>query len=276
MTKANILELISEINCKQVELKQELFDNCDGLISIKGLEWIKNGLSERAFNPESINDLCLSYSLEDSKLNVICGEFTFSCKAYCFDGKSTFLMKDLREAEGSGVEMMQDIIIEKMLSDKRAKKAFGIVTDNQKIQEIVSQLSDLADAKAKALKELAKNHECITFTKKDLKEQIIQSSIEGEELRAGFDIEYLSYLYQIVIKNNGRFPFVCKARLVSEDAHQNSPTDDYSVIKTSYADIRQGKGGAEKKVFNALVDMATEPYWTEVKVAETRIDDLIK
>lgn len=275
MNKINILGIIGDINSEQIALKQELI-NCDGLVSFKGLEWVRKGLKERSFNPDTVNNLDISYSLEDSRINIVCGDFTFSCTAYCFDGKSTFLMKDLRKAEGSGVEMMKDIIIDKILSDKKKNNEIGFAKNSEKFQKIVDQLSELSYEKTKALKELAKNHECVLFTKKDLKEQIIASSVEGEELRSSFDIEYLSYLNQIAVKNNESYPFVCKAKIISEEPYKKSSIDDYSDIATSFAEIRKGKGGAEKKMFYALVNMFTEPYWGSTKNAVAQSKNLIK
>lgn len=260
MNKEQLVKRIAELKQTELMLKQELLKK-DGQIIFMGLDWIKEGLQDRSFDKtKPFKDLSIGYSSKHNRLTFLCDGIRFSCTAYCYDKVTVFFMEDVRKAEGNGAELMQDIILDKIISDAKVygKPRFsGGKRDNK---DIVEDLIALDREKKRTLSELSKNNEAIKFTKMSLKNQIIENSLDGNRIRNSLGVEYLAEIGKMAVTYDDTCPFMCKAAMFAEK-EGGVFTNDCDVLTTSFASISCGTGMAKDSVFDAALSLLIAPYW---------------
>lgn len=261
MSKREILEDLKVVKEDEKTLKQELLSR-DGRIIFKGLDWIKEGVQSRMFDEKNIcNNFSVSYSTVSNTLSVVVGSRTFSCLAQRYGDVIVMFMDNVRDAKGRGVELMQDIILDKIISDAKVYGVSDLSSSKKDTKSVVEELVRIKSIKEHEMEELAKNKEPIMFTKRMLKRQLMKNSLEGKSLNKELDIKYLPETKKMAVTYKQTCPFMCQAEFPLDDCIDGIFIDDRAVLNTSFADICNGSGSAKEKVMNATVDAMIELCW---------------
>lgn len=277
MNKADLINELKDIEEEEFELKRKLIRQ-DGKLLFTGFDWIEEGLKERYFDDVYVDrKLKIKVSTSAEMLGIQCGTVRFLSPVYAYNKNVHMLyMKDIRNASGKNVDVIQNIILDRIIYDS---KRYGIPTfssEGGKSHDIIRALIRLDKDKQEILHALSQNNELIRFTKKALEEQLIENSLEKEEVSRGLDVKYYSHIKNMAVTYRVECPFMCKARLASQRQMDNVFVDDYDIIETSFASICSGCGDAKEKVFKAVIGLFNDAYWNKNNplVQEYDEDDL--
>lgn len=277
MNKTDLINELKDIKEEEFELKRKLIRQ-NGELLFAGFDWIEDGLKERYFDDVYVDrKLKIKVSTSAETLGIKCGTVRFVIPSHLYNKNVHMLyMKDIRNASGQNVNVIQNIILDRIIYDS---KRYGIPTfssDGGESHGIIRDLIRLDRDKQEILHALSQNNERIKFTKKSLKRQLIENSLEQEEVSRGLDVKYYSHIKNMAVTYQGGCPFMCKARLAFEGQMDNVCVNDYDIIETSFASICSGDGEAKEKVFKAVIDLFIDAYWdrNNAIVPEYDEDDL--